>query len=279
MKSDTLSTVSSLCLFLCAAAPTAKSQTAPPETAITLKLDFVAWGDSIRGLRIKVGSKEMPVSAMAFEYSTPVSYNGPNILEISQSQGSSPADPYATPQAAAPEKPLDPKNPPSELEIRRRKNPNLVALAILPAGSTRATVLIAPAATGTYQTYVIDDDPTKLPLGKLRIHNYCSIAVAMRCNNKDSVELQPKQTTVIPPVNDGVIYELAYQKDGRWKMQENNVVQVLDSEQVQMVVLKSDANFFTSGDGSRGGFLQTVVLRRSKKQMDDAAAGEVQAPQ
>lgn len=262
----------SLCLCLCfiAGVQNASSQTTVPVAAVSMKLDFVAWGDSIQGLRIKVGSKEIPISAVAFEYSTPVSYAGSDILEISQARGSVDASPYLPSPGAAPAKPDDSKKTPSELELRRKENPDLVALAVLPAGSRRATILIAPGADGSFQSYVIDDDPTRLPFGKLRIHNYCSFPIAMRCNGKVSFELPPKQTTSISPVDSGVVYELAYRKDEKWKMQENNVVRVDDSEQVQMVVLKSEANYFTSGDGSRGGFLQTIVLRRSKKQETNA---------
>ncbi|MCH1922483.1 hypothetical protein L9G15_24040, partial [Shewanella sp. A3A] len=85
------------------------------------------------------------------------------------------------------------KNPaaiPPELKARREKEPTLVALAKLPAGSRRATVLIAPASEGTYQTFVIDDDPTKLPLGQLRILNYSPVKIAMRCNGKASKEMK-----------------------------------------------------------------------------------------
>jgi hypothetical protein len=76
--------------------------------------------------------------------------------------------------------------------------------------------------------------------------------------------LLPKQAVVIEPKNREVIYELAYEKDGEWIEQENNIAMVRDDEQAQLVVLQSDASFFTSTDGSKSGYLQTVILRRSQ---------------
>jgi hypothetical protein len=248
----------------------------PAAVEVSMKLDVVAWGDDIEGLRLKAGSKEIAVTALSFQYSKAVDYSGSSILEITQTPGGAAANPNATANAAKPEAaPADANTPPSEFEKRRKLNPNLVALAYLPPGSRRATVLIAPTGNATYQTYVIDDDPTKLPLGRLRIHNYSPMPVALRCNRKESLELKVKDTAVVSPVDQNVVYELAYQKNGRWKVQENNSIEVGEREQVQLIVLKSDANFFTSGDGSRSGFLQTVLLRRNPAQQAAAeAAGQ-----
>ena len=46
-------------------------------------------------------------------------------------------------------------------------------------------------------------------------------------------------------------------------MQENNLFPVRENEQVHFIVTRSNASFFTSSDGSRAGFLQTAILRRS----------------
>jgi len=270
MKSKTLIASLFAALLLFPFGSTASAQeSAPAGTTVSLKLDVVAWGDSIEGLRITTGGKDIAVRAEAFEYSNAVSYNGSNVLEISKTAGAASTSP--------PPAPADAEPPANELEKRRVKNPDLVALALLPSNSRRATVLVAPGANGTYLTYVIDDDPSKLPPGNLRIHNQCSIPIAIRCNSKTSAELKLKESVVVKPVEQVVVYELAYQKDGKWKMQENNIVRVNDTDQVQMIILKSDADFFTSSDGSRGGFLQTVVLRRGQKQMADETSPEGQA--
>jgi hypothetical protein len=264
-------------------APLAQAQApaapaAPEAVKVAMKIDLVAWGDTIEGLRINADGKDLKVTALAFEYSKAVAYAGSNILEIFRDAPTAAANPGAPPAAKLPAppgappaaKPPDPQvavpGPPGELAKRRLKTPDLVALALLPVGSTRVTVLIAPGANGTYQTQVIDDDPSKLPTGRLRIHNYSPIPIAIRCNRQDTVELKLHQSTVVAPVDQGVIYELAYQKDGKWEMQENNMIRVAAAEQVQLVVLQSDAGYFASSDGSRGGYLQTVVLRRNPKQ-------------
>ena len=76
---------------------------------------------------------------------------------------------------------------------------------------------------------------------------------------------------------------MAYQKDGEWVEQENNIATVRADEQAQLIVLQSDASFFASNDGSHSGFLQTVVLRRSKKdfgtlaELDSAAKSAIVA--
>lgn len=225
---------------------------------VSLKADLVAWGADIPGLTLKSAGKGEPVTALAFRYSKPLSYSGPEIMEIHQ-------DPALAAQATEGSQNTAPVPP--DLLKRREKEPTLVALAKLPAGSRRVTVLIAPASAGTYQTVVIDDDPTKLPHGRLRILNYSPVKIAMRCNGKASKELKTKDDFLVAPQDGQVIYELAYDNKGKWKMQENNLLAVAPKEQVQLIVLKSDHEFFTSSDGSRSGFLQKVVLRRA----DDAA--------
>ena len=58
------------------------------------------------------------------------------------------------------------------------------------------------------------------------------------------------------------IYQLAYKKGDRWKVQENNIIPVEANEQTQLIVLRSRNQFFLSADGATAGFLQTVTLRR-----------------
>jgi len=230
---------------------------------VSMKIDLVAWGESIAGLSLKSASSDKTFTALSFRYSKPVSYAGPAVMEIHQKAGS--GSPQPQPAAGA-----DPATGiPAALAERRKKDPTLVSLVPLPAGASHVTVLLAPAAGGTYQPYVINDDPSKLPLGRLRIHNLSPYPIAMRCNNKTGGELKTKGSMLVQPQNREVIYELAYQNEGEWVMQENNITTVNDDEQAQMVVLKSDANFFTSQDGSTSGFLQTVVLLRSKSAFGD----------
>jgi hypothetical protein len=231
--------------------------TLPAAAQVSLKVDLVAWGEDIAGLTLKSAGKGQPVTALAFRYSKPITYSGPEVLEIHQ-------DPATAAKAAG-----DPKNAapvPAELAARRAKEPTLVALAKLPAGSRRVTILIAPASAGTYQTQVIDDDPTKLPPGRLRILNYSPVKIAVRCNGKGAKEMKTRDEFLVSPQDGQVIYELAYDDAGSWTIQENNLLAISPTEQVQFIVLKSDADFFASSDGSRSGFLQSVVLRRDAKE-------------
>jgi hypothetical protein len=242
-----------------------------------MKIDVVAWGNEIKGLSFKPGSSRGDITAMGFRYSKPVAYTGSVIMRIYQS-AIAPATPapeieipvhgkIMPPAPTADGKPVKPAAKLGlalELEKLRRKEPTLVALAALPGGScARATVLLAPADDGTFTAYVIDDDPSKLPVGQVRIHNLSPFPVAMRCNGSPVQELKTRGTMLVPAKKEHLVYELAYKSAEKWKMQENNVIRVHANEQVQMLVLKSDHSFFLSSDGSRSGFLQIVTLRRS----------------
>ena len=255
MKSEILFPAISITASVLMALP-ASAQS--PGAGVSMKVDLVAWGESISGLSLKSAKSENTVTALAFQYSKPVNYAGPALMEIHRQADSD------TPQAAAEGVVA---GIPAALAARRKEDPTLVSLVPLPSASRHVTVLLAPAAGGTYQPYVIDDDPAKLPLGRLRIHNLSPFPIAMRCNSNTGSELKTKETMVVEPRNHEVIYELAYQKEGEWVMQENNITTVKEDEQAQLVVLKSSAGFFTSQDGSGSGFLQTVVLRRNKNTM------------
>jgi hypothetical protein len=266
-----------LCLFLLAV-PVPFLQAAD----VSLKIDVVAWGNEIKGLSFKPGSSKGDITAMGFRYSKPVAYAGPVIMAIYQS-ANAPAAPAApaiklpaqgrilprTP--GADEKNAGPDTKPAakqglalELEKRRQKEPTLVALAALPgAACRRATVLLAPADDGTFTAYVIDDDPSKLPVGQVRIHNLSPFPIAMRCNDKPVQEINTRGTILVPAKKEHLVYELAYKLGDEWKMQCNSVISVNPQEQAQMIILKSDNSFFLSSDGSRRGFLQIITLRRS----------------
>ena len=251
MKTPVLSLLACLLAGLPATAQKSSEQ-------VSMKIDVVAWGESISGLTLKSEGANKPVTAYAFRYSKPLNYSGPKILEISRTG-------EGAPQAAAPAD-ADAQIP-QLLADKRKDNPNLVALAMLPTDSKRVTVLLAPAASGTYIAYVIDDDPSRLPLGRLRIHNLSPHVLGFRFTNNRKAKVEVKQSVVIEPTKGEVIYELAYEKDNEWIEMENSLATVRDDEQVQLVVLKSDASYFTSSDGSRSGYLQTVVLRRSSKNL------------
>jgi hypothetical protein len=249
------------------------------EANVSMKIDMVAWGDDITGLSLKPGQTKGKVTALAFRYSTPLSYSGPAVMEIYRSgDGDAKSVPEPTAEDIEHElhplvaddretvegKATKPKHRLArELEKRRKKTPTLVALAALPEyGCRRATVLLAPDDGGTYTAYVIDDDPSKLPLGQLRVHNLSPLGIALRCNGGANQVLKTRESFIAPIQNQTLIYELAYKLGDEWRTQENNIIPVRETEQTQMIVLKSNNRFFMSTDGSSGGFLQVVTLRR-----------------
>ncbi len=254
---------------------------AAQQAEVSLKIDVVAWGNEIGGLSFKSGEKHGDITALAFRYSSPVSYSGPALMEIYKNGDGnlrqkptpsaddklhelSPLLPKPGTEAGNPDAPAK-QGIALELEKRREKAPNLVALAQIPTNCRRATVLMAPSPDGTFIAYVIDDDPNKLPAGPLRIHNLSPHLIAMRCNGQEAKEIKAREAILVPAPNQQVIFELAYQLDGEWKFQENNVIPVREDEQTQMIVLRSANQYFRSSDGSSGGFLQVVTLRRSPK--------------
>jgi len=145
----------------------------------------------------------------------------------------------------------------------------LVSLVRLPPASRRVTILLAPAAEGTFSGYVIEDDPAKLPLGKLRVHNLSPHTIAMQFGNGKQKEMATRETMLVDAPEGYAVYKLAYKEGEEWKIQESNILPVPQDEQSQLIVLRSKNQFFLSSDGTSGGFLQLVNLRR--KPVTDAA--------
>ena len=248
----------------------AQSGTSPQTRA---KINLVAWGEDITGLRLGKDSKE--VTALAFRYGSTVRYSGPRLLEISRADH---PDPPPAPRQDEGHGENSPKVRDKEMDApvrgkvpapilkRREKNPELVALAALPEGSRYVTILLAPGPGGTFTSYVIDDDPRQFPPGRLRVHNFSKQLIAMSCNKSKPRTVKPGGSFTLAPKKETVLYQLAYQQGGKWKMYERNILSVPPGEQVQFFILQSEASFFVSGQGSRTGFLQTVDLRRSPRQ-------------
>lgn len=241
-----------------------------------MKLDIVAWGNDIGGLSLQSDKGDGSILARAFTYSEPVTYRGPRVLEIHQT-GS--AQVTETPATSTPEDeahqsiPLPPEELPAtgegeatpipeELAKRREDKPTLVALAALPTNSRRATILLAPAAEGCFRAYVIDDDPSKLPTGSLRVHNLAPLPIALQFPDGKTREMASGKTLLIDAPQGYLSYRLAYKNEGEWTVQENNMIPVPEDRQTQMIILRSDNQFFLSSDGTRGGFLQSVTLSR-----------------
>jgi hypothetical protein len=257
-----------LALFLAPFAASAQEE-------VSMKIDVVAWGNDISGLSLGSGKKKETLTARAFKYSDPVSYSGPRILELHKSGDGDVKDDFgpiseddkehesiplpagAAADAANQEGPI-PKN----LAKLREEDPTIVSLIRLPENARSATILLVPAAQGTYIGYVINDDPKKLPPGKLRVHNLSPHRIAMQFNGGAKMEMDARQSHLVNAPQGQVIYQLAYLLDGKWKVQENNIVPVSPDEQTHLIVLKSRNRFFLSADGATGGYLQMVMLRR-----------------
>jgi hypothetical protein len=252
------------------------------DSGVTLTVDFVAWGNEISGLSLKSGGAGQTFSALPFRYSTPVSYSGPAVMEVYQGNSNATPAPSSAPTQAdkdhqmapllqaidAEEQKTSEQQPKTglvaELENRRKKDPSLVALIPLPGGSKRVTILLAPLGKNTFRGYVINDDPSQLPLGKVRVHNLSPFPIALRTSGKKPVELKVGTSIIADCNKNQFVYEVAYKLNDKWKLQENNLFPVRSNEQAQMIVIKSDNQYFQSSDGTGSGFLQIVTLIRSQ---------------
>lgn len=282
MKSNITPILGPLLLAVLAAAPLPRAH-AQAEERVKVRVDLVAWGDEIRSLSFDKSVTTGRLTALPFTYSEPATYTGPPLMAIYQGEDSRKQEapsalgpdgkrvPLPVPVENATKLPAeDPAKPQTgllaELERRRIKEPKLAALVPLPPGCTRVTALLAPLGNGMFQAYVIDDDPAKLPPGKVRVHNLSPLPVSIRCAGaKEGKILKPRDAFIADAPEGYFGYELAYQKDDAWEYQENNVVPVRAGDQVQFVVLQSEHGFFLSLDGSKSGFLQLVVLRRTPR--------------
>lgn len=243
---------------------------------ITTRVDLVSMGEPLHGLYLGK-NKQKIATALPFRYHTTLRYKGNRIIEISQSTSSSPKEPALSEEDKKHEsKPIRPEDIPTTaadqtdkftkaIAKRREKNPDLVALAVVPSGARHITVLLTPAKNNTYRTTVINDGPTKLPFGKLRVHNFCEHPIFLRFDNDKPVVIPPKKNKqAAPQKNNSLRYLLGYQKGKRRIIEQNNFISVSPTEQVQMVILRSNSSFFQSANGSRGGNLQVAILRRNK---------------
>jgi hypothetical protein len=273
-----------LALLLPSAVPFLAAQDKGDVPQVSLTIDFVAWGEDLHGLEVRTGKDGKPVSALAFRYSEPYKYTGPQILTLAF--GEIPAavakqldmewesrrrrmiadgldDPGSRPQSAMP--PEDAENPeeiPEILAQARIESPDLAAVVKLPANSKRVTILLAPGPQRSLIPRFFDDDPSRHPAGTVRLHNLSAHPISMRTPAGLSAELAPGKSLNAAARGGKFTYELSYQKDGKWKVQENNLVTVRPTERLHMIVLRSKVSFFSSSDGSRGGFMQSTFLRR-----------------
>jgi hypothetical protein len=278
MKFRTL--LSALLLF---GAATLQAQDQDPQ--VSMRIDFVSWGEDIHGLEVLAGKRGRPVTALAFRYSEPFQYTGSQILSLALGEAyENAAKELAQAYEAqwledkaegldVPDEPFVPIAPPEvkdgeipkALALAREKNPALAALVRLPAASRRVTVLLAPGPQRSLVPHIFDDDPSRHPEGTPRVHNLSPHPVSIR-TAAGKTELPPGKSFMAKSADKIFAYEIAYQIDGVWKTQENNMINIGSKEQLHMVILRDTSSFFTSSDGSRGGFLQVAFLRRPTRE-------------
>lgn len=288
MKSKTQSLVALTLAISCVCTVPLPAQNRGEGSKVSMHIDFISWGEDIEGLEVRERKGSTPVNALAFRYSEPLEYSGPQILALALGQsgeveakekaeahedwqrsmkeeGIGDPDALLAPRAFAEAAKAADGEIPSALAEARKEYPGLAALVMLPANSSRVTILLAPGPDRSLVPHVFDDDPARQPPGKIRVHNFSPYPISLRTSSGKSRELDPGKNFIAPAPGSTFAYELAYKIDGAWKIQENNLVAVRPNQQIHMVVLRSGSSFFSSSDGSRGGFMQTALLRRSLK--------------
>lgn len=255
------------------------------ETQVAMRIDFVSWGEDLSGLEVRTGNRTVPVKALAFRYSEVFEYSGPQILALALGQGSDDAvremaEAYEARRRSdkaegldVPDAPFVPREVakvedgeiPKALALAREKDPALAVLVKLPAASRHVTILLAPGPDRSLVPHIFNDDPARHPLGMVRVHNLSPHPISLHTASGKNKELAPGKGFLAPAPGETFAYELSYQADGVWNIQENNLITVRPTEQMHMVILRSEASFFSSSDGSRGGFMQTAFLRRTAR--------------
>jgi len=251
-----------------------------------MQIDFVSWGEDISGLEVREGKSGTPVTALAFRYSEPFKYSGPQILALALGQPSDEVNRQKAGDLEAwrrsmeeegielPDAVFAPKEEqqaavggeiPESLAKAREEDPALAALVKLPTDSRRVTILLAPGPDSSLVPHVFDDDPARQPLGMVRVHNFSPHPISLRIVDGKTKELASGKNFLAPAPGAVFAYELAYKIEGKWKVQENNLVSIRPNQQMHMVVLRNGSSFFNSSDSSRGGFMQKALLRRTAK--------------
>jgi hypothetical protein len=251
---------------------------------VSTQIDFVSWGEDLYGLEVRSGQDSTPAQALAFRYSKSVKYSGSATLMLAlgkdyeeavkriakeyeeqwrsylEEEGLDASIDQQSPQTV--EEKVQEGDIPKPLAIARDKDPELAALVKLPPNSKRVTILLLPGPKRSLMARVFNDDPSLHPLGKVRVHNLSQYPISLRSVSGKSLALKPGKSATSSPKDNAFIYELSYQVDGVWKVQENNMIGMSPTDQMHMIILRSDASFFTSSDGSRGGFMQACFLQR-----------------
>jgi len=246
------------------------------QNMVKVKVDLVSLGEAAHGLYLK-GKKGKTVTAKPFTYGQTIKYTGERIIEIHQGSSTSGQDVAMSEEDKEHAlQPLTLKDLPAVkadgtdkyqqvIENMREESPSLVALASVPPNATHITILLTADINNTFRTLVFNDDPSKLPYGRLSIHNFCKHPIGLKFKSSKPAVLKPDTDLVVrPSARQSVSYMLSYPKNGKWKVQESNLVRVKPDHQVRMIVLNSSSTFFKSGSGTRGGRLQIAVLRRDR---------------
>ena len=279
MKSNLkLLSLSLVSLLFCLA-----SASAQDEPQVSMKINLVAWGNDITGLSLEKPSGDN-TTAESFAYNETLKYAGPQLLAIYQQDVKQKKPDFSEEDADDPGmiRPPEPekkeeriditkaKDPITKLLLKRKiEEPKLVCLVKLPTNTKHVTILLAPATQRTFQPYVIDDNPRDLPAGALRVHNLSRYPVRVeQLNGPQKKQLKPKGNFLFgPDKRSRFRYEISYEKGNDvWEAATNNEVRLPKNQKTQLVVLQSNNDFFLSSDGTKSGFLQVVVLKRT----DDA---------
>ncbi len=237
---------------------------------VNMLIDVVAWGDDIIGLHLGyTDSEEGAAHALSFRYGRePVRYSGPRWLAIYQPRGDTQDQGAVRPPQVDDVSGKSSRQVPQTLAERRVMEPSLVALVKLPIDARRATVLLSPAGDGTYKGYVINDDPSRLPPGKLLVHNLSPYTIALQFGSNKPAIIEPRGEYLFEDSQKYLPYRLAYQikyqpeEANHWEIQGSNIMKLSADEQTQMLILRSDNEHFLSSSGARSGYLQKVILRR-----------------
>jgi hypothetical protein len=229
------------------------SQAFAQSPSVSINFTVIGWGQAITGLKYKNGAKFTDFGTIPlFEKSRRFKYTGPSQLQIFN----------ATPAQ----------------DKSGKETP--VAVAQIPAGMTRAMILIAPQGPN-YQCIVIPDDMATIPAGQAMVMNLSPQPLGIRGNTDAPFLLKQRESKLLRPGKQELLQLDVNQQEGtEWKKIRNFFLPLPSTCQTMIFFLKSDSDYFKNIDGRVSKPIQTVVLRNDP-QMERAAESPApgEAPQ
>lgn len=217
----------------------------PKQPQVALTFNAIGWaGNVAASLVYKQNGKWTRLHAPMYAYSETYKYQGAALLEL-----------FVAPPPLGPTYVKDdsgeftaiPNEKPDVIKIAEDALP-VVSVALDPS-LKRATLLVGES-NGKYQIVVIRDNEEEFPPGQVRVLNFSSYRMAIRCNKTEMIALNPKESRIVKAgANEELTLEPAYEINGKWKKLTSKRLAMREGHQASHFFLQSGSNYFRAMDG------------------------------